>query len=220
MYFEKWGFMLIFWNMAGVPLSYCHCTIFLANHEPSEYAWPWWVLVIFYTSYLFVYWVWDTCNSQKNMFRAMERGTAVHRNTFPQLPWKFVKNPRHIKTDTGDSLLTDGWYGYARKVHYTCDTYFAIMWGLITGFKSPFPWFYPMFFVAMIIHRASRDIEKCKEKYGKYWEEYERQVPYLFIPVSYDISSIMSNSFLTSCTVCLLRIRHTKLCCRIVSKSI
>ena len=24
MYYEKWGFMLIFWNLAGVPLSYCH----------------------------------------------------------------------------------------------------------------------------------------------------------------------------------------------------
>lgn len=36
----------------------------------------------------------------------------------------------------------------------------------------------------MIIHRAIRDIERCRKKYGKAWEEYERQVPYLFIPVS------------------------------------
>ena len=35
----------------------------------------------------------------------------------------------------------------------------------------------------MIIHRAMRDIERCREKYGKAWEEYEREVPYLFIPV-------------------------------------
>jgi len=36
----------------------------------------------------------------------------------------------------------------------------------------------------MILHRAYRDIQKCKEKYGEAWAEYERQVPYLFIPVS------------------------------------
>jgi delta24(24(1))-sterol reductase len=36
----------------------------------------------------------------------------------------------------------------------------------------------------MIIHRALRDIAKCREKYGEAWREYERQVPYLFIPVS------------------------------------
>jgi delta24(24(1))-sterol reductase len=106
---EKWGFMLIFWNLAGVPLSYCHCTLYLVNHEPREYQWPRWALVLFFSGYLFVYWVWDTCNSQKNIFRQRERGDTVDRKTFPQLPWKEVKNPRVIKTDTGDSLLCDGW---------------------------------------------------------------------------------------------------------------
>jgi hypothetical protein len=36
----------------------------------------------------------------------------------------------------------------------------------------------------MIIHRAYRDIQRCREKYGEAWKEYERRVPYLFIPVS------------------------------------
>jgi len=74
--------------------------------------------------------------------------------------------------------------GKARKIHYTCDLYFALNWGLITGFGSPFPWFYPVFFAVMIIHRAKRDIERCRNKYGETWAEYERLVPYLFIPVS------------------------------------
>ena len=50
--------------------------------------------------------------------------------------------------------------------------------------RSPFPWFYPLFFVCMIAHRASRDINRCRTKYGDAWLEYERRVPYLFIPVS------------------------------------
>lgn len=36
----------------------------------------------------------------------------------------------------------------------------------------------------MIAHRAWRDITRCRTKYGDAWLEYERQVPYLFIPVS------------------------------------
>ncbi|EOO01871.1 putative c-24 sterol reductase protein [Phaeoacremonium minimum UCRPA7] len=140
MYFEKLGFMLTFWNMAGVPFS------------------------------------------QKNGFRQMERGQLIPRKSFPQLPWQVVKNPRTIKTSTGDSILVDGWYGMARKVHYACDAYFAICWGLITGFKSPFPWFYPVFFCVMIAHRTRRDILRCRERYGEAWKEYERRVPYLFIP--------------------------------------
>ena len=190
MYYEKWGFMLIFWNLAGVPLTYCHCTLYLANHLDTitDYPYRKLFLAILFTSYLFVYWVWDTTNSQKNRFRSQERGTLVERKTFPQLPWQTVKNPRVIKTSTGDSILADGWYGYARKIHYTCDFYFAFTWGLITGFKSPFPWFYPVFFFCMIMHRAYRDIQRCKAKYGDAWTEYEKLVPYLFIPVSQECS--------------------------------
>ncbi|KAH8425132.1 c-24(28) sterol reductase [Aspergillus melleus] len=182
MYYEKWGFMLIFWNLAGVPMSYCHCTLYLASHHPSTYQWSPVALGALVVMYLFMYWVWDTCNSQKNYFRAQERGVSVDRKTFPQLPWKFVKNPETIRTETGDSILCSGWYGMARKVHYTCDWFFAMSWGLITGFNSPFPWFYPVFFTVMIIHRATRDIQRCRERYGEAWMEYERRVPYLFIP--------------------------------------
>jgi delta24(24(1))-sterol reductase len=109
MYFEKWGFMLIFWNLAGVPLSYCHCTLYIANHDPAEYHWNPYLLTLLFISYLFVYWIWDTANSQKNMFRAQERGVELNRKTFPQLPYKAVKNPVSIKTATGDSILCDGW---------------------------------------------------------------------------------------------------------------
>ncbi|KAL6872582.1 ergosterol biosynthesis ERG4/ERG24 family domain-containing protein [Trichoderma longibrachiatum] len=183
MYYEKWGFMLIFWNLAGVPLSYCHCTLYLANHDPATYRWNRWALAAMYVCYLFWYWVWDSCNSQKNRFRAMEKGNLIPRKTFPQVPWQTLKNPKTIQSPQG-TILVDGWYGLARKIHYTSDLWFSLSWGLITGFKSPFPWFYPVFFACMIAHRAHRDITRCRAKYGEAWLEYERQVPYLFIPVS------------------------------------
>lgn len=212
---EKLGFMLTFWNLAGVPLTYCHCTIFLANNHPDHYRWNPWALAALTVLYLFAYWVWDTGNSQKNFFRAQERGHSINRKAFPQLPWRHVKNPESIETATGDSILCSGWcksqtffflsfiffvlisyryfmltddiycsvVGLARKIHYVCDFFFAVSWGLITGFDSPFPWFYPVFFTVMIIHRAQRDIRYCRGRYGAAWAEYERRVPYLFIPV-------------------------------------
>ncbi|KAK1138621.1 C-24(28) sterol reductase [Aspergillus melleus] len=179
---EKWGFMLIFWNLAGVPMTYCHCTLYLASQDPSVYRWKPMALFALFGAYIFVYWVWDTCNSQKNMFRAQERGYWVDRRTFPQLPWKYIKDPQKIHTITGDSILCSGWFGLARKVHYTCDIFFAFAWGLVTGFRSPFPWFYFLFFTVMVIHRATRDIQRCRDRYGEAWKEYERRVPYLFIP--------------------------------------
>lgn len=101
-------------------------------------------------------------------------------------------------------MLIAGTDGYARKIHYTCDLFFALSWGAVTGFNSPFPWFYPLFFTCMIIHRAIRDIQKCRAKYGKAWEEYERQVPYLFIPVSLesawlDFANMMGSTCFEKC---------------------
>jgi Delta24(24(1))-sterol reductase len=190
--------MLIFWNLAGVPFSYCHCTLYFANHLDTSSDWsipamrtP--ALIILFTSYLFVYWIWDTTGSQKNRFRARERGKFVLRKTFPQLPWQTLQNPRIITTKNGDTILVDGWYGYARKIHYTCDVYFALSWGVVTGFDSPFPWFYPVFFTVMILHRARRDIQRCRAKYGESWTEYEKLVPYLFMPVCFTLLPIAQN---------------------------
>ena len=62
--------MLIFWNLAGVPLSYCHCALYLANHLDTVTEWKYPaartpLLVLLFTTYLFVYWVWDLAGSQK-----------------------------------------------------------------------------------------------------------------------------------------------------------
>lgn len=181
-YYEKWGFMLIFWNLAGVPLSYCHCTIYLANHEPSLYRWNRLFLAGLFVLYLTIYWIWDTCNSQKNRFKAQLLGKDIDRLSFPQLPWRSIKDPKTITSENGHVIFVDGWYAYARKIHYTCDLFFALSWGLVTGFASPLPWFYPLFFACMITHRAIRDVKRCRAKYGRAWEEYETRVPYLFIP--------------------------------------
>eukprot|EP00415_Alexandrium_ostenfeldii_P004458 UN4458 len=61
----------------------------------------------------------------------------------------------------------------------------ALLWGLSCGFSSFWPYFYFIFFVAMITHRAGRDEARCREKYGDAWEKYLKAVPYRFIPKVY-----------------------------------
>lgn len=51
--------------------------------------------------------------------------------------------------------------------------------------------------MVMILHRTNRDVNRCRRKYGEAWKRYEKEVPYLFIPVSISPApfSPMTNSF-------------------------
>eukprot|EP00667_Euglena_gracilis_P006114 EG_transcript_6162 len=179
-FYEKWGYMLIFWNLSGVPFLYCHASHYLIKANPAPLPLPW--TVTMYALLLTGYYIWDTANSQKNRFRMQLKGTYLDRKTFPQLPWGTLKDPSYIKTEQGSLLLTGGWWGIARKIHYTADLMMAFSWGGITGFGSLIPYFYVVFFIAVLTHRVSRDMQRCAAKYGKDWERYCKQVPYIFIP--------------------------------------
>jgi len=177
---EKWGWMLVFWNLAGVPFVYGFGAMYIASHPPFELSIP-------YTAFCFAllfgaYYVWDTANGQRNRFRMQLNGSYVKRMAFPQLPWDTLRNPRHLDTEAGSKLLVDGWWRYARKPHYTADVLMALSWGLICGFDHFLPYFYVVFFVVMILHRAGRDSARCKRKYGADWDRYRKEVPYLFVP--------------------------------------
>jgi len=172
-FYEKWGFMLIFWNMAGVPFTYCLSTLYILYEGPEKFSnQPFYCQVAMFVILLAAYYVWDTANSQKNRFRMMRNGTYVKRYTFPQLPWGTLHNPRYLTTKHGNELLVDGWYRYARKIHYTADLVMALLWGLITGFDSLLPYFYVSFFIFVLTHRVSRDMERCGKKYGADWDKY------------------------------------------------
>ena len=106
---------------------------------------------------------------------------------FPALTWGTldIKTCSYLETKSGSKLLTDGWWQFARKIHYTADLVMSLSWGLATGFDSTVPYFYFVFFVFVLVHRTSRDLEKCREKYKGDWDEYCRRVKYTFIPYIY-----------------------------------
>jgi len=82
---EKWGWMLIFWNLVGVPWFYSFNSYYLAVTDwPAQSTT---VVVVLFVALFIAYYIWDTAQSQKNRFRMQERGTFVRRRTFPQLPW-------------------------------------------------------------------------------------------------------------------------------------
>ncbi|MDF1758074.1 MAG: delta(24(24(1)))-sterol reductase [Legionellaceae bacterium] len=179
---EKFGWMLIFWNFVGVPFVYCFQSFYILKNNIQM---PLGYMLVLLAVLLFAYYVWDTANSQKNRFRMKQRGTYKERKAFPQLPWGTLKRAKYIKTASGSKLLVDGWYRYARKIHYTADALMAITWGLSCGFSAFLPYLYPIFFIAMITHRYQRDMDRCANKYGADWDRYCKKVKYKFIPFIY-----------------------------------
>ncbi|KAL0478864.1 ergosterol biosynthesis protein [Acrasis kona] len=178
---EKYGWMLCYWNLAGVPFVYCIQAFYLAKKsEPVHHSST---MMVFMFSLLFIaYYIWDTSQSQRNFFRQKLEGTWKPRYTFPQLPGCVIENPKYLNTKAGSKLLIDGWWGIVRKPHYSADIVMALLWGVCCGYQHAIPYFYFCFFFVMIMHRANRDISRCSKKYGSDWDTYRQHVPYLFIP--------------------------------------
>ena len=179
MFHEKYGWMLNFWNICGVPFLYCFQSLYiLKNTEVLNSTMSPYFNAFIFALLTLAYYIFDSANLQKATCKQRE---PIQRNTFPQVGWGKLKNPKFLKTPHGD-LLIDGWYAFARKMQYTGDILMATCWGLACGFSSPLPYFYVVFFTGMITHRQTRDEVKCKNKYGEYWDQYTAMVPNVFIP--------------------------------------
>ncbi|TFK39809.1 ergosterol biosynthesis ERG4/ERG24 [Crucibulum laeve] len=185
MYHEKWGFLVIFWNLSGVPFSYVYSVVYMSTHDPETYRFSTLGYITIYTTILTAYYIWDTAMAQKSHFKMQTQGITKFRKTFPQLPWNTVENPTYIQTAHGNRLLTSGFWAYSRKPNYVADWIMSFTWGAIVGTVSPIPYFYSVFFIVVLIHRCSRDFERCAVKYGKDWERYCSIVKYKFIPYVY-----------------------------------
>lgn len=177
--------MVIFWNFAGVPFSYVYSVVYMASHDPSKYQFSTPTYVVLYATLLTAYYIWDTAMAQKSHFKMQTQGITEFRTTFPQLPWNTVENPTYIQTAHGNRLLTSGWWAYSRKPNYVADWTMSFTWGAVIGLATPIPYFYSVFFITVLIHRCSRDFERCSIKYGKDWERYCSIVKYKFIPGIY-----------------------------------
>ena len=179
MFYEKFGWMLNFWNIAGVPYLYCFQSYYvLKNQSRIDEQQNTIFVVVVYVMLIFGYYIFDSANCQKASYKL----PGIDRATFPQVPWGVLEEPiRVIKTSRGN-LLADGWYRYVRKIQYTGDILMAASWGLICGFDSLLPYFYCLFFTLMILHRQSRDEVRCAEKYGEAWTKYVEEVPNVFVP--------------------------------------
>ncbi|KAJ3175618.1 hypothetical protein HDU87_006116 [Geranomyces variabilis] len=163
---DGFGMMLCFGDLVWVPFTYSLQALYLAhNHTTLSGG----AMLLIALLELFGIYIFRSANSEKDKFR-----------TNPDHP--DVAHLEYIDTARGTRLLTSGWWGLARHVNYFGDWLMALSWCLTTGFNSPIPYFYAVYFAILLMHREMRDETVCRVKYGADWDRYRAAVPYRFIP--------------------------------------
>ncbi|GAA5952746.1 hypothetical protein JCM3765_002262 [Sporobolomyces pararoseus] len=187
MNFEKFGWLLSYWNLAGVPFSYAYPALYISTRDPKDLEFPTWLLITLFIVLTVAHCLFDIAMAQKSHFKAVETNTYIKRYTFPQLPFAELEKPEYLKTHLGGKLLLGGLWGYLRKPNYTFDSIQAIIWGISSGARSNslIVYWYPIFHAIMLLHRNGRDDARCARKYKQDWIEYRKRVPYSFIPYVY-----------------------------------
>ncbi|EGW32788.1 uncharacterized protein SPAPADRAFT_60137 [Spathaspora passalidarum NRRL Y-27907] len=164
---DGFGFMLSFGDLAWVPWAYSLQSRYLSC-PGNEIELGWTNLSLIVLVKVVGFYIFRSANKQKSDFRS---GKLDHLKS--------------IQTKTGSKLLIDGWWGLSQHINYFGDWLIGWSWCLPTGFQTPLTYFYVIYFGTLLLHRQIRDETKCRGKYGKDWEKYEKLVPYKIIPYIY-----------------------------------
>ncbi|CCW60408.1 unnamed protein product [Phytomonas sp. EM1] len=167
---DGFGFMLCFGDLTWVPFIYTLKTKYLLYHPVS--------LTPGYTALCVVlvvvgYTIFRGANTQKDRFR-----------NNPSDPR--VRCLRTMRTSKGKSLIISGYWGVCRHPNYVGDWLMTLGLAALCGVQDLLPYFHPIYFAFLLIHRQLRDEEQMMEKYGKKdWDDFCELVPCRLIPGVY-----------------------------------
>lgn len=172
-----WG--CLFW----VPSVYTSTSFYLAEHAPELSNTS--ALIMFLLGFLMIAINYDSDN-QRYVFRRTNGECLIWgrkpKRIVAEYEYKSANsdNKREVRKSL---LLLSGWWSISRHFHYVPEILQTFLWSapaLTTNFIAPY--FYLIFLTILLIDRAFRDDDRCRRKYGQYWEMYCAQVPYKIVP--------------------------------------
>lgn len=173
---DRAGYYLCWGCLVWVPAVYTSHTFYLVEHCP-EWS-PLGAAVLFLCGLTCVFINYDSDN-QRYVFRQTHGACKIWGKT----PNKIVAEYKSAGQTKKSLLLLDGWWKISRHFHYVPEILASLCWSLPawnTGLIGPY--FYVIYLTILLTDRAFRDDDRCRKKYGKYWEEYCSQVPYKIVP--------------------------------------
>uniref|UniRef100_A0A6V1WQP4 7-dehydrocholesterol reductase n=1 Tax=Heterosigma akashiwo TaxID=2829 RepID=A0A6V1WQP4_HETAK len=173
---DRAGYYICFGCLVYLPVMYTSHSFYLVKHAIQ--LTPVLALAIFLGG-VWCIWANYDADRQRQEFRA----TGGRAKVWGKEPKKVVAR---YQTEDGAEreslLLCAGWWALSRHFHYVPEIGASLFWSLPALFGHFMPYFYVVYLSILLADRAWRDDARCAKKYGKYWEEYSREVPYKIIP--------------------------------------
>ena len=163
---ERFGWMLVWGDYVLVPFFYSIPGWFLLRNTDPMPAWQIALLTALYATGFVLF---RGANQQKHQFKEDPRRPI------------WGRTPEAL----GGRLLVSGFWGIGRKLNYTGELCVYVAWSATTGLHSVVPYLLPLWLAVLFPHRAWRDDQRCRAKYGALWEEYCRRARFRMIPFLY-----------------------------------
>ncbi|KAI8850125.1 ergosterol biosynthesis ERG4/ERG24 family-domain-containing protein [Chytridium lagenaria] len=167
------------WYLRTIDISHDHWGFYLAWGDSVwlPYIWPYFGLVI--SVGLFGYYIFRAVNNQKDLVRRTDGKCTIWGRAATVIRTEFETSDGKIHRSL---LLTSGFWGVSRHFNYVGDLLISLAMCMTCGVEFVLPYFYIVYMTILLLHRIARDDDRCRGKYGKYWDMYCKAVPYKLLP--------------------------------------
>ncbi len=128
------------------------------------------------------YYIFRTVNNQKDLVRKTGGNCLIwgEKAQFITTVYTTTNNKQHTSL-----LVTSGYWGISRHFNYVGDLLLSLAMCMTCGVDHILPYFYIIYMMILLLQRIERDHQRCKQKYGVFWDQYVEKVPAKLIPYIY-----------------------------------
>jgi 7-dehydrocholesterol reductase len=176
---DHFGFYLAWGDCVLLPYMYTLQSHYLVRN-PIDMSTPYFLFVT--ALGLTGYYIFRTVNNQKDLVRKEDGKCLIWGKPARIIRASYITSDGKKHTSV---LLTSGYWGISRHFNYLGDLMLSLAMCMTCGFDHWLPYFYIVWMTCLLGHRVERDSKRCHGKYGEYWDQYCKLVPYKVIPYVY-----------------------------------
>jgi 7-dehydrocholesterol reductase len=178
---DRAGYYICWGCLVWVPSVYASPALYIASVQPPVALGNELAAAIFVAGVLSI-WINYDSDRQRQEFRSSGGKDLVwgKEPVIVEAEYTVLKNDKSVTKKS--ILLASGWWGIARHFHYLPEITASFFWTAPALFGKLPPYLYVIFLTILLVDRSLRDDTRCSLKYGKYWKQYCKLVPYRIIP--------------------------------------